>query len=79
MVISVVHLGHVDYATAVDLQQQVCALRQQEQIGDVLLLLEHPPVLTLGRNAQRAHVVADAALLARRGIQPVSKPIAEGM
>ena len=68
-VISLVDLGRLEYATALALQQQVCALRQQEQIGDVLLLVEHPPVLTLGRNARREHVVADGELLARRGIQ----------
>ncbi len=61
-------LGRLDYAAALALQQQVCALRQQEQIGDVLLLVEHPPVLTLGRNAHREHVVAGDELLARRGI-----------
>jgi lipoyl(octanoyl) transferase len=68
-VISLVDLGRLDYATALALQQQVCALRQQEQIGDVLLLVEHPPVLTMGRNARREHVVADSELLAHRGIQ----------
>ena len=51
--ISVVDLGRLDYAAALALQQQVSALRQQESIGDVLLLVEHPPVLTLGRNAHR--------------------------
>ena len=68
MVVSLVHLGRLDYATALALQEQVCALRQQERIGDVLLLVEHPPVLTLGRNAQPQHVVASRELLARRGI-----------
>ena len=67
-VISLVDLGRLDYAAALALQQQVCALRQQESIGDVLLLVEHPPVLTLGRNAHRGHVVASDELLARRGI-----------
>ena len=67
-VISLVNLGRLDYAAALALQQQVCALRQQESIGDVLLLVEHPPVLTLGRNAHRGHVVASDQLLARRGI-----------
>jgi lipoyl(octanoyl) transferase len=67
-VISLVNLGRLDYAAALALQQQVCALRQQESIGDVLLLVEHPPVLTLGRNAHRRHVVASDQLLARRGI-----------
>ena len=69
MVVSLVNLGRLDYAAALALQQQVCALRQQERIGDVLLLIGPPPVLTLGRNAQRRHVVAsNAELLARRGI-----------
>src|ERR1700734_3438487 len=68
-VISLVDLGRLDYARGVGLKQAVCTLRQQEQIGDVLLLVEHPPVLTLGRNARREHVVADGELLARRGIQ----------
>src|SRR5271170_381498 len=68
MVVSLLHLGRLDYATALALQQQLCALRQQERIGDVLLLVEHPPVLTLGRNAHREHVVAGNGLLARKGI-----------
>jgi lipoyl(octanoyl) transferase len=68
MVVSLVNLGRLDYATALARQQQVCELRQQERIGDVLLLVEHPPVLTLGRNAHREHVVASDELLARRGI-----------
>jgi lipoyl(octanoyl) transferase len=66
--ISVVDLGRLDYAAALALQQQISALRQQESIGDVLLLVEHPPVLTLGRNAHREHVVASQDFLTRRGI-----------
>ena len=66
--IALVDLGRLDYAAALALQQQVSALRQQESIGDVLLLVEHPPVLTLGRNAHRRHIVASDELLARRGI-----------
>ena len=67
--VALVNLGRLDYATALALQQQVCALRQQARIDDVLLLVEHPPVLTLGRNAQHQHVVAGGELLARRGIR----------
>jgi lipoyl(octanoyl) transferase len=66
--ISLVNLGRLDYQAALTRQQQVCALRQQEQIGDVLLLVEHPPVLTLGRNSDPGHVVAGEETLARRGI-----------
>ena len=66
--IALVNLGRLDYGAALTLQQQVSALRQQESIGDALLLVEHPPVLTLGRNAHREHIVASDELLARRGI-----------
>ena len=68
MVVSLVHLGRLDYALALTLQEQMVGLRQQQRIGDVLLLVEHPPVLTLGRNAHREHVVANDELLTRRGI-----------
>ena len=67
--ISLVQLGTVDYATALRLQRQLVALRKEEKIGDVLLLLEHKPVITLGRNAKAANVVASPELLAQRGVE----------
>jgi lipoyl(octanoyl) transferase len=67
--ISLVQLGTVDYATALRLQQQLIALRKEEKIGDVLLLLEHSPVITLGRNARAANVIASPELLAQRGVE----------
>jgi lipoyl(octanoyl) transferase len=67
--ISVVQLGTVDYATGLRLQQQFVALRKEEKIGDVLLLLEHPPVITLGRNAKAANIIALPELLAQRGVE----------
>jgi lipoyl(octanoyl) transferase len=67
--ISLVQLGTVDYATGLRLQQQLVALRKEEQIGDVLLLLEHSPVITLGRNAKAANVIASPELLAQRGVE----------
>jgi lipoyl(octanoyl) transferase len=67
--ISLVQLGTVDYATGLKLQQQLVALRKEEKIGDVLLLLEHSPVITLGRNAKAANVVASPELLAQRRVE----------
>ncbi|MFZ0297772.1 MAG: lipoyl(octanoyl) transferase LipB [Candidatus Sulfotelmatobacter sp.] len=67
--ISLVQLGTVDYATGLRLQEQLVALRKEEKIGDVLLLLEHKPVITLGRNAKAANVIASPELLARRGVE----------
>jgi lipoyl(octanoyl) transferase len=66
--ISIVQLGTFDYATALKLQQQLVALRKEEKIGDVLLLLEHKPVITLGRNAKASNVVASSEFLKQRGI-----------
>jgi lipoyl(octanoyl) transferase len=67
--ISLIQLGTVDYATGLALQQQLVALRKEEKIGDVLLLLEHKPVITLGRNAKAANVVASPEFLKDRGVE----------
>jgi len=67
--ISVVQLGTIDYATGLALQQKLLALRKEDQIGDVLLLLEHKPVITMGRNAKAANVVASQELLNQRGVE----------
>jgi lipoyl(octanoyl) transferase len=67
--ISVIQLGTVDYATGLRLQQQLVALRKEEKIGDVLLLLEHKPVITLGRSAKAANVIASPELLVQRGVE----------
>ncbi len=69
--ISVLQLGTQDYATALALQRKLVDLRKASQIGDVLLLLEHPPVITLGRNAQSANILASPELLAQRGVEVV--------
>jgi lipoyl(octanoyl) transferase len=67
--ISLIQLGTVDYATGLRLQQRLVALRKEQQIGDVLLLLEHKPVITLGRNAKATNVIASPELLAQRGVE----------
>jgi lipoyl(octanoyl) transferase len=67
--ISVLQLGTLDYATGLRLQQKLVQLRKDGRIGDVLLLLEHTPVITLGRNAKAANVVASSELLAERGVE----------
>jgi lipoyl(octanoyl) transferase len=67
--ISLLQLGALDYATGLRLQQRLVELRKDGRIGDVLLLLEHTPVITLGRNAKAANVVASEELLNRRGVE----------
>jgi len=67
-VISVVQLGTLDYATGLRLQKSLVEMRKDGRVGDVLLLLEHPPVITLGRNAKAANVLASAEQLKARGV-----------
>jgi lipoyl(octanoyl) transferase len=67
--IHLLQLGRIPYAEGLRIQAEVVAARKAQQIGDTLLLLEHPPVLTLGRNATRANILATDELLARRGVE----------
>src|ERR1700688_2939059 len=67
--ISVLQLGTIDYVTGLRLQEKLIALRKDGRIGDVLLLLEHTPVITLGRNAKAANVLASPELLVQQGVE----------
>ncbi len=67
--ISVIQLGTVEYATGLRLQERVVGLRKEGRIGDVLLLLEHPPVITLGRNAKARNILASPEALAQRRVE----------
>jgi lipoyl(octanoyl) transferase len=67
--IQYLYLGRFGYAEALALQQEMVELCHQGRVENVLLLLEHPPVLTLGRNAQRSNILATDAMLARKGVE----------
>lgn len=67
--LSVVWAGRVDYATAWAWQRDLATRRARDEVGDVLLLLEHPPVYTLGRRADASNLVRDAAWRDARGIE----------
>jgi lipoate-protein ligase B len=60
--------GCLSYPVALDLQMEICGLKKRGFDKDVLLLLEHPPTITLGRNAKRDHLIAGEKLLKARGI-----------
>jgi lipoyl(octanoyl) transferase len=64
-------LGRMRYREAWDLQRARHAARDAGLIADTLLLVEHEPVLTLGRHARDEHVIAPAAELERRGIEVI--------
>jgi lipoyl(octanoyl) transferase len=61
-------LGRIDYGAALQLQEELIAARKQGSIADQLLLLEHPHVITLGRNGHMENVLAGDDVLARAGI-----------
>lgn len=65
----VYHLGRVSYRRAWELQRALVARRKAGETGDLLLLLEHPPVITLGRNGDRQHLLSSAELLDEQGIE----------
>ena len=67
--ISVLQLGTIDYATGLRLQEKLVGLRKEGRVGDVLLVLEHTPVITLGRNAKAKNILASPELLAQRGVE----------
>jgi lipoyl(octanoyl) transferase len=61
-------LGTVDYAAAHRLQKQLQAKRIAGEVPDTVLLLEHPPVLTMGRSAKEQHIIAQPDALEAQGI-----------
>jgi lipoyl(octanoyl) transferase len=71
MLCRVEHLGLVGYREALRLQAERVAQRKSGEIPDTLLLLEHPHVYTLGRNAKREHLLASRAWLEAQRIEAV--------
>jgi len=68
--IDVQRLGQVDYQAGVELQRRLVEERRAGTIGDTLLLLEHPPVITLGVKTRQGpkHIIASEEELAREGV-----------
>lgn len=64
-------LGTVSYSEALDLQHELLRQRQESTIPDTLLLLEHPPVLTLGRSSDTKDILLPREALERRGVEVV--------
>ena len=66
--LDVLDLGVMRYAAAFEFQQQLVEKRKQGQGTDSLLFLEHPHVITIGRNGKERNVLASPDILARTGI-----------
>src|SRR5580658_7952261 len=69
MILNLLQLGRVPYAEGLELQRQLVDAVHDGRIGNTLVLLEHPPVLTLGRNASRENILATEEFLAYRGVE----------
>lgn len=68
---SVYRLGRIGYSDAAAIQTDLAARRKLSEAPDSLLLLEHPPVITWGRNSRAANLLSSPQLLAREGIELV--------
>jgi lipoyl(octanoyl) transferase len=66
--LEVLDLGRIRYADALEIQQRLVEERKQGQGVDTLLFVEHPHVVTIGRNAKLQHVLASEEVLLRTGI-----------
>ena len=65
----IIDLGLIGFADAFALQKRLVAARKTDAIGDVLLLCEHPHVITLGRNGSREHLLASERVLQQKGVE----------
>lgn len=72
MKLNVLFLGKCDYDKALEIQYSILEKRQRGEIGDTLILVEHPPVITIGRGGDAAHVVASKEYLAAMGVDVVN-------
>jgi lipoate-protein ligase B len=67
--VSIVDLGLYPYASALRLQHQIVAARRGGRTGDTLILVQHPPVITLGRHADESNILVSREWLAEHDIQ----------
>ena len=65
----IIALGLIGYAEAYALQKRIAAARKADAIGDVLLLCEHRPVITQGRNGKREHLLVSEGVLRQRNVE----------
>jgi len=65
----VVDLGRIPYGEAWELQRRLVAARKARRVPDMVLLCEHSPVITLGRNGKREHLLASDHLLRQMGVE----------
>ena len=68
MKLNVLNLGRCDYKKALDIQYDILEKRQKDELGDTLILVEHSPVITLGRHGAESNIVVPEQYLKNNGI-----------
>lgn len=68
MKLQIVHAGPMEYGLALDLQERLLQKRQEGRIADTLLLLQHPPVLTLGKRGETQNILLAPEALRALGV-----------
>lgn len=66
-ILRVADLGTIEYEKALALQTELVERRRTEEIPDTLLLLEHPPVITMGKSAKKTDILAEPSILDAAG------------
>ncbi|WP_066636852.1 lipoyl(octanoyl) transferase LipB [Desulfolucanica intricata] len=69
MELLVVILGETDYLESLQMQERLLQLRQQDQVPDIMLLLQHPPTLTLGTRENRHNILTPEEVLQQQGVK----------
>ena len=69
MKLNVIYLGVVPYGKVLDIQYKLLEMRQKGEIDNTLLLLEHPPVLTLGTRGQYNNIYLSSEELKSQGVE----------
>jgi lipoyl(octanoyl) transferase len=69
MIVNLLQFGRVSYAEGLRIQAELIASRKAGAIADTLVLLEHPPVLTMGRNSHQENILASEEFLRSKGVE----------
>lgn len=67
--INVIDLGTINYDEALSIQERLLKLRQENQVGDTLLILEHEPVITIGKRGNQSNILVPRKFLTGHGVK----------
>ncbi len=67
--LNIIKLGKCSYKKALEVQYEILEKRQNGEIGDTLILVEHPPVITAGKNASKANILVSQEYLKQNGVE----------